>query len=240
MKTPTTTPITTVWDYARSRKERLGDEATHFLAVVRDGRVIAELGGGLDVLLKVGGLAGSGYGAGALGIVIEGVMPLVPENPLTGRAWERGEAEAVWLNDEGARRGWVTEVAMAAIGARDGSSVEQAWGFTSTDAGIAWGDEPLDVQWSGIGAGLARALEHPAQDPARVPDPGDRLKGDPVNGPFYSPARGRRVLDVGLTLSLAHRHPELEVLLVVDTDALAAELAEDGLPSWHVRVAHED
>lgn len=96
-----TTPTATVWDFARSRKERLGDEATHFLAVVRDGRVVAELSGDLDVLLKAGGLTGSGYGADALGIVIEGVMPLVPENPLTGRAWERGEAEAVWLNDEG-------------------------------------------------------------------------------------------------------------------------------------------
>lgn len=47
---------------------------------------------------------------------------------------------------------------------------------------------------------LDASIRRPAADPARIPDPGDDLlRGDPENGPFYSAARGRVVLDVGIT-----------------------------------------
>lgn len=226
-----------VWEFAHKLKAQLHEETPHSIAVLRDGVVVAALSStDLGRLLGLAGVARAGYGADALAAVVEGVMPIVPRNPVTGEPWQPGEAESLWLHDEGARLGWVSEVAMVVIAGRDGSSAQEGWAFRHTDAGLEWADAPRPLSGTGLLGPLAMAFERPAPDPARVPDPGEGFHVDPVDGPFYPPQWGRLVLDIGCTRILAQQLPDGDAWMFVDDEARADVLIDAGLPSWQIEI----
>src|SRR5690606_16382286 len=128
----------------RQRKGRYREETVPFMVAIREERVVAVLASPeLGDLLRVAELAGMSYGADALALVFEGVLPVAPINPVTDAAWERGDAEQVWLDHDGGRRGWVTEIAITAIGLRGGTSMEEVWPFVLDNNVPQWADEPL-------------------------------------------------------------------------------------------------
>lgn len=236
-----TDPIShAVESLAKRQKEQSPEESLSFLAAVRAGRVVALLAHpDPNTLLRNAAMAGAAYGADALAIVLEGVIPLVPANPVTGEPWGRGEAETVWFEHDGVARGWVTETILISVGGRDGDTVDQAVPFRPTSDSIEWAAEPTQIN-SPIGGLLVKQLEHPAVDAARVPDPGDGFAGDPENGPFYDAAVGRQVLDIGFTRTVGRElFPDGMAMLLVATDAEAEALIDDGLPSWQVEVSGE-
>lgn len=229
----------TVRAYARARKQRLLADADHFLLVIREGETVAVLSSGnLNRLLGLAATAAAGYGADTMAVVIEGVFPLVPANPLTGQPWQRGEAERLWLEHDGAGKGWVSETQILAVALRSGATINEACPFELSDGTLTWGAAPLDLSRTGLAEAVAGQLKAPAVDPARVPDPGDGFAGDPENGPFYEAGYGRIVLDVGCTRILAG---ELlghgEACLVVTSRERADYLIGEGLHSWQVELS---
>ncbi len=225
--------------YARNRKEHLLDEADHLLLVLRDGTPVAALSSGaLDPLLRLAGTAASGYGAQALALVVEGVVPLVAVNPLTGEAWQRGEAEQVWLEHDGVAQGWVAETQILAVAERTGETVDEGWPFRLASDTVEWADAPLALSGTGLSRAVAARMRGPVVDPARVPDPGDRLAGDPENGPFHPPEYGRVSLDIGCTRVLGDQlGDDGEVFLIVESCDRADYLIREGLPLWQVEVS---
>lgn len=192
-----------------------------------------------NTLLRNAAMAGAAYGAEALAVVLEGVIPLVPTNPVTGEPWGRGEAETAWLEHDGVARGWVTETLLISVGGRDGDAVDQALPFRPTTGAIEWAAEPTPIN-SPIGGLLVKQLEHPAVDAARVPDPGDSFAGDPENGPFYDPAVGRQVLDIGFTRTVGRElFPDGMAMLLVASSEEADALISEGLPSWQCAIHPE-
>ena len=224
--------------YAKGRKERLVADTTHLLVAVRDGRLVAALScDDLSALLRFADTAAAGYGADSLAVVIEGVFPMVEENPVTERPWERGEAEKLWLEHDGAAMGWVSEVAITTIAFRDGSTHVEGWPFHIHDDSVVWGEVPMSIPVSGLAELLVARLDGPIMDPARVPDPGDSFAGDPENGPFYDSEFGRVALDIGCTRILGNQlRGHGEAFLVVDSDQQADHLISEGLPNWQVEV----
>jgi hypothetical protein len=222
--------------HARSRKELAPDVSVHSLIVVRDGRVVVQVrSGDAGAVLDAAGIAAAGYRADALAVVIEGVMPLVDTNPVTGQPWESGEAEDVWRDHDGAARGWVTETQILATALRSGEAAEEAWALRAEDDGVRWGENTLDLSATGLTQELAARLANPAADPARVPDPGDLLTpgfaGDAENGPFLPEAEGALRLDAGCTLMLANRLSENGDLLVfAESEDHALDLQDQGVP----------
>lgn len=223
---------------ARARKQRFLDEAGHLLLVIRDGRVVAALDSGdLNALLHLAETAGTGYGADALAVVIEGVVPLVDVNPLTGQPWQRGEAEEVWQEHDGVAQGYVTETQICVIAARSGETADDVSSFRVADGVVEWDAVPLDGVRTGLGDALAARLRRPAVDAARVADPGGKLAGDQENGPFYDAEYGRIALDVGCTRILSNQLAEDgDVVYVVESAERAEFYVGEGLPQWLIEV----
>lgn len=224
--------------YARSRKERLLNATPHVLVVIRDGKLTAVLScDDLGPLIRMAEIAGTSYGADALAIVIEGVVPLVDKNPVTGRIWERGEAEQLWLDGHGVDRGWVSETQIIAVALRDGATSEEAQSFRVNGDTVTWGSEPSALGGTGIAGQLSRQLDGPVMDSARVPNPGEGFVGDPVNGPFYDPDYGRIALDIGCTRVFGNQLlGRGEACLILDSEEQAEHFVREGLPSWQVEL----
>lgn len=222
--------------HARGRKEIAPDVSVHSLIVVRDGRPVAQLrSADVGAVLDNAGIAATGYRADALAVVIEGVMPLVDTNPITGQPWDSGEAEDVWQDHDGAARGWVTEVQIIATALRTGETAEDAWALRVENDTVRWGEGTLDMSATGLPDELAAHLETPAADPERVPDPGDLLTpgfaGDAENGPFLPRDEGALRLDAGCTLMLANRlGEEGDILVFAHDEDYALDLADQGVP----------
>jgi hypothetical protein len=224
-----------VREYARDRKTRFPEVAEHLLIATRNDSLLAVLSGGdLNFLLGLADTVAAGYGADALALVIEGVLPTVEQNPLTGQAWQRGEAEALWREDDGVEKSWVAEAHITAIAFRGGATANEAWSFRVKDGRINWGDEPLRSSVSGLDTLLLARLSRPALDAARVPDP-DIPGADPANGPFYPVDYGRVALDIGCTRSLGNQLGDRgDAILLVDSEERADYLIGEGLPRWQV------
>lgn len=223
--------------YAQHRKNADPTASAHRLLVGRSGRVVAALASSdVSDVLGNAGIAGTMLGADSLALVVEGVFPIVPENPVTGSPWEGGEAEQLWRESDGVARGWVTEAAIIAYASRDQALAHEVWDFTIDGDAVRWGGEPLSVNVGGLAERLALELERPAADPARVPDPGEGMVGDAVDGPFYSSDRGRMSLDIGCIRALGNRMPEGDVVLVLPSREDADRMIVEGLPSWHAEV----
>lgn len=230
------TTTAAVRTHARSRKALAPEVSVHSLIVVRDGRVAVQLrSGDVGAVLDAAGIAAAGYRADALAVVVEGVMPLVDTNPVTGQPWESGEAEVVWRDHDGAAHGWVTETQILAMALRSGETAEEAWALRGEDDGVRWGANTLDLSATGLTDELAARLANPPADPARVPDPGDLLTpgfaGDAENGPFLPEDEGALRLDAGCTLMLANRLGEAGDLLVfAESEDHALDLQDQGVP----------
>lgn len=224
--------------YTRGRKERLVDETSHLLVVVRGGHVVAALSSGdLNVLVRLGGSAASGYGADVLAVVVEGIFPMVEENPVTEKPWESGDAEKLWLEHDGVAMGWVSEVAITTIAARDGSTHVEGWSFRKGDDSVVWGETQMSVESGRLAERLVTQFRGPVMDSTRVPDPGDGFVGDPDNGPFYDPEAGRVAIDIGCSRMLGNQlRDHGDAFLVVDSDQQAQRLISEGLPKWQVEV----
>src|SRR5690554_2682691 len=109
-----------VSSFARRRKEQHREESLHLLMVVRDGGPCAVLSSPVPgMLLQVLEIVGAGFGADALALVLESVVPLVELSPLTGRAWVPGEMEQVWLEHDGVAKCWVSEALVVLLCFRD-------------------------------------------------------------------------------------------------------------------------
>jgi hypothetical protein len=224
--------------YARTRKGRLLGGTAHFLLATRGDKLVVALSSGdLNALLALAATAAAGYGADALALVVEGVLPLVGENPVTGRSWERGEAEHLWLNNDGVDKGWVSEAQITALAFRDGTTSDEAWPFRVNGGVLSWSREPLGNVRSGLGSVLAAHLDGPVMDPARVADAGDDFVADPERGPFYDSEYGRLVLDIGCTRAIGNQLlGRGEACLIADSAVRADYLVSEGLPSWQVEV----
>lgn len=224
--------------YARDRKERLGTGSAHFLLVIRDGLPIAVLSSTeLNQLLGLAETVATGYGADGGVLVVEGVFPLVKLNPITGEPWQRGEAEQVWLKHDGAENGWVSETQILAMALRSGETADEVWPFRLGESSVTWGDAPLSLSSTGLAQALNNRMQGPVIDDSRVPDPGDGLRGDPDNGPFYSREYGRVALDIGITRVLANElAANGSANLIVESDERAEYLVGEGLQSWNVEV----
>lgn len=224
--------------FARRRKESLREESTHCLVVIREERPVVAIGSGeLPTLLGMAETIAGVFAADALAVIVEGVLPLVDTNPISGAAWQRGEAEGLWLNHDGVAKGWVAEAQILSLAGRNGATSEEGWPFRLTDASVEWADRPLTSLRVGIAATLAGRFSAPVADASRVPDPGDGFVGDADNGPFYDPEYGRVVLDIGAARVLGRQTPDgCEVVLIAETRERAEELIAEGLPSWQVEV----
>ncbi|MFT4125641.1 MAG: hypothetical protein QM662_05365 [Gordonia sp. (in: high G+C Gram-positive bacteria)] len=193
--------ITRVVLTARRRKEEsaAAGEQRHGLLAVRDGTPLAWVDHTeVNALLGAADVVASGYGADALAVVLEAVLPLVETNPLTGENWRPGEADDVWREHDGAERGWVSECLVIELMTRAGERVAVSQPFRVTGDGIDWADDVLGIGGTGLADVLAGALSRPAVDPATVPDPGEHFVA-PEGAPHLPPDRGRIALDVGLT-----------------------------------------
>lgn len=234
---PAQSTLDAVRSYTRARKARLLGTADHFLAVLRNERIVATASSpDIAPLLNIAEDLGAGCGADALALVTEGVFPLVPENPLTGTSWLRGEAESVWLHHDGADRGWVTEAVITVIGDRGGASTGECWPFHLAGELVKWAETALPFDSQPLGDILATRLKRTILDPTRVPDPGDGFTGDAENGPFLTPERGRISLDIGCALMLGRRLEGGQLNLVAPSEEESATLISAGLPSWQVEV----
>ena len=186
--------------YARNRKTRLLAETMNFLLVLRDGRAVAVLScSEVQPLLRAADTAAAGYGAEAIALVVESVFPRVELNPMTGRAWERGEAETLRIDANGIEEGWLSEMQIIALALRSGESEEEGWPFTMLGGSVAWSDVPLKISRTGLASALGSRLAGPVIDPATVPDPGASFVGDRVAGPSDD-GRGRCLREL-------RRHP---------------------------------
>ena len=235
---PTRSTTAAVRSYARNSKGRLLDDTTPLLLAIRGNKLVAALNSrDVNALFGLAETAVAGYGADALALVTEGVVPMVRENPLTGRPWERGEAERLRLDNEGVDKGWVSEVQITTLAVRGGTTSDEAWPFRLDSALLSWGQEPLGITLSGVDRVLTACLEAPLMDPARVPDPGDHFAGDAQNGPFYELDYGRVTLDIGCTRILANQLlGRGGASLIVDSEERAEYLISEGLSSWQVEV----
>lgn len=235
---PIETATATVCAFARGRKQQLLGDATHFLLIVRNERPVAVLEcGDLNELLRLADTAAAGYGADAIAIVLEGVFPVVGMNPVTGRAWQRGEAEQLWLEHDGVEKGWVSESQFLAIALRTGETAHEGWRFRLVGDRVAWADAPQTLSRTGLADALAARIVKPIVDASRVPVPGEGFVGDAENGPFYDLERGRQALDIGCTRILGNQLlGRGEARLLVDDEAGARTLISAGLSSWQVDV----
>ncbi len=230
---------TAVRAYAQERKQRLLADADHLLLALRDGRTVAALSSGdLALLLRVARTAAAGYGADAMAVVVEGIFPLVDANPLTGQAWQRGDAEQLWLEHNGAEKGWVAETQILAVAHRTGETSDEGRPFHMVEGSVTWGDEPLPLLGTGLAEAVAARMGGKVLEASRVPDPGDGFVGDPENGPFYDAEYGRIALDIGCTRILGNQligHGG--AWLIVRSAEQADYLVGEGLPSWQVEVS---
>lgn len=223
--------------FARFRKEQQLGEITPELLVLRDGRAAAVAWHSeLSELLRVADTVAHAFGGEGLALVFEGVLPLVPDNPLTGSPWERGDADAVWRNHEGVSKGWITECQLVSLVTREMRAATTAHAFKLQDKTVVWTEE---IQSLGGGVGvekaLAGALSQPAIDVSQVPDPGDRVVA-PVGAPLLSPERGRLSIDIGMTRLLDARFGD-EVqnggaLLILPDQETAERYGHEGLMAW--------
>ncbi|GAA4758963.1 hypothetical protein ACFQNE_13815 [Gordonia phosphorivorans] len=210
-----------------------GGPPRHVLVVIRDGEPAVWIDHTeVDDLLGEAGMVAYGYGADALAVVLEAVVPLVPVNPITGEEWESGEADDVFRQHDGVAQGCVTECQVVELQTRDGYHLALARPFVVTDASIDWSAKPLETGGAGVGGILARALSRPGADPAAVRDPGDAFVA-PADAPVYPSATGRMVLDIGLTRILDRKFkteaPEGSVRVIVADDAEAERYRAEGL-----------
>lgn len=222
--------VKTAVDFLQTRK-RIDNDAGPALLVMRDDAVIALLESGeTKILLDLAAIAASGLAAEALAFAMEGVMPIVPENPMTGRAWAAGEADNAWADHDGVAKGWVSEVLVFSLASRSGEVVDLALLFRTDNGEVSWHGEPLSMGGSSLSAALGRQLVHPVIDAAQVRDPGDKMTASDSD-PFMSEKQGRIWLDVGAARMLGRKLPRGVSLVVSDGDR-AAELTAQGLPVW--------
>ncbi|MBX3089881.1 MAG: hypothetical protein KF772_04780 [Cryobacterium sp.] len=182
-------------------------------------------------------VVGAAYGAEALAIAVEGLVPIVPKNPVTGEDWQSGEAERAWLEQDGVSKNWVREVMIFEIGTRSGEAYREVIPFVALAEEVFWEETmTTSTDEGGLAGALIEALKKDPVDVSRVPDPGDGFAGDPVNGPFYEPERGRVVLDVGVTRSIGSRLDPGTAKFVVSSESQAQYLIDEGLPDWQVEL----
>ncbi len=208
--------------------EHVGEELGPALVVVRDGRAVAvATHADRPTLLGAAGPLAAGLGAEALGLLLVGVVPLVPTNPLTGEPWAPGEAAAALRDDAAAARGWVREMLLLSVVGRGGDRSSTAQAFRAGPDATEWDPDVRPVRSDGPEAVLARALEAPPVDPARMP---------------VEPGRARVALDVGTVRAVDSRlmgvEPAGGAMLVVPDGATLARYETEGLLSWqHLLVA---
>ena len=208
---------------ARSLLEGAGEDFTPTLLAVRQGRVVAAATHADPATLwSVAGQVVGGFGADALALALVGVLPTVPANPRTGRPWAAGEAAAALADDDDAvASGWVTEALLVSVVDRDGGRSSTAQPFRAGPPATSWATDLFDLAAARTEDMLARALEVPPVDPARMPVEQDRA---------------RIALDVGTTRALDSRltavdSPGGAVLVLTDDDAVARHRSE-GLLAW--------
>ncbi len=165
-------------------------------------------------------------------------LPVVPENPATGRAWEPGEAAALAVDGDGLTSGLVTAALLLDTATRDGDG--DAWVVPyvrfggESEAGVVSFGQPERIgdcpEW------MTKAMTIEPVDVARVPQPGHGFAFDP-EGPFHAPAEGRMALDVGVSRSLGRTLRERGGSAVVYTSAAyAEELRTRGIANVQVHV----
>jgi hypothetical protein len=225
--------------YSRGRKESLGADASHFLVIVRESRIIAVIAcDEVGDILRVAHTAAAGYGADALALVLEGVFPTVPENPMTGHPWQQGEAQRAWRDHNGVAEGWVTEAAITTVATRGGLSSTECQPFRLENGAIVWAAQPMDFTATGLAELLLERLSGPTVDSARMPDPGEGFIADPQAERFYDAEFGRIALDIGCTRVLGTQlGADGEALLVLESEQQAEFYISEGLPRWQVEVA---
>lgn len=228
----------TVRAYARDRKSRFIAGDGHLLLAVRDGSPMAVLScGELNVLLRFAGAVAAGYGADSLAVVIEGVVPMVGANPLTGNRWQAGEAEQLWREHEGAERGWVSETQILVVASRTGETAEAGWPFHRVDGSIVWGETQLKLSRTGLAEILMTRVATPVLDASQMPEPADDLGADSEHDPILDLEHGRLALDIGCTRIFGRQLAEGgKVWMIVGSGDEAERLVREGLPPWQVEV----
>lgn len=225
---------TVIGDFARARKESAVVDTNPMLIAVRDGLPFALLESpAVGGLLDLAAIAARGYGAEALALVFEGVVPAAEVNPFTGRPWQRGEADDCRRSHDGIANGWVHEALVISIVTWDGAERATTQWLTDVAGRITWGDIVLQGNGVGVEPPLRLALAESPIDPAAVPDPGDHMVALP-GAPFYSPERGRIMLDVGCTRVLDRQLDPGSVTLVAANAQLADRWRSEGLMDWQI------
>jgi len=225
-----------VEEFARHRLMQSGADTDPVLVVVRDHRVIASLEStDFGELMDVAQIAAVGYGADALGMVFEGVAPLVETNPLTGRPWRPGEADDTRRERDGVARGWVREVAITIASVRGGAT--QCILYTLTRTGDIVELTSREDPTNGVGPEriLQEALAKPAADPAKVPDPDGDMRAR-SGSPLLPVEAGRVSLDIGCTRVLDGRLRRGSAVFVPRDTIEADQLRSEGLMAWQVRM----
>ncbi len=126
---------------------------------------------GIGELLGAAGTAARVYGADALALVFEGVLPLVPVNALTGAEWESGEAAEVWRDHDGVAQGWVSECQLVSMVTREMRAAVTARPFVLGGSGVPWSGMQK-IGSVGVEQALVRALAPACHRRTEDPRPG--------------------------------------------------------------------
>lgn len=220
--------------FVRHRKELANGDTDPLLIVIRGGRLIALVeSNDVSRLLAQAELAARGYGADFLAMTFEGVVPAAEVNPVTGRPWQRGEADAVRLQHDGLAKGWVEEIVVVAIAGRAGASRTTTYSVTAADDGLSWDSERFGHRPVGVESHLERALMAPPLDAAEVRDPGAEFMASD-DAPFLTPEAGRLTLDIGCTRIIDRRLEQGVAAMIALDDHEAATFTAEGLMDWQV------
>ena len=170
-----------------------------------------------EVPVLTGGLAPD-----VVGLVVEGVVPLVPRNPATGSGWQRGEVFALWESGEGVERGWVAEAQLVTAISRDGQTRTVGRSFRMLDGAVTWLDE-VPFSNDGLLKVLATRFDVPVLDPSDIPDMSG-LMTRPDGTPMIPVSQDPRIeLDSIVLRLLARRLPDSVVQAVVPDAATRDE-----------------
>lgn len=234
------TIVDDIYTFARALKESRRGEMLPTLVAARGGAPVAAASHDeVGELFAVAGTMASGYGADTLALILEGVFPLLPHNPLTKVDWEKGEAEELWLHHDGAARGWVTECQLVTVVSRDLQRSASAHSFRNIEGEIHWSGDAQRLQGTGVEQSLVDAFDRPMLDPAQVRDPGDGFTAS-ADAPMMNPDLGRRSLDVGLTRVLDTRFtidvPGGYAVFVFGNEEEAGVYRAMGLMDWQCLV----
>lgn len=228
---------------ARALKERSPGGMIPTLIATRVGQPVAlAMHAQTNQLLSAAGTMAGGYGADALALISECVLPRVPLNPLTQKSWSNGDATEA-LSRGGAEEGWVAQCQVTMLASRSGNTSIAAQPFRVDNGLVAWSSD-IDSEFDpDILNALSSAFSADVLDPAQVPEPGagHRIARADSSLP---PDRGRVSLDVTITRMLDSSftldHPGGGAMLIARDDSEAVGLRAAGLSAGQFLVYHSE